>query len=64
MGAAGSALQRAVAGNCAQTAGHPRLAMRPLPPARPPRSFDGAVKLKAICVIGGSGGSAPSKMRA
>ncbi|WIA37737.1 hypothetical protein OEZ86_014615 [Tetradesmus obliquus] len=26
--------------------------------------FDGAVKLKAICVIGGSGGSAPSKMRA
>lgn len=26
--------------------------------------FDGAVKLKAICIIGGGGGTAPNKMRA
>lgn len=25
--------------------------------------FDGAVKLKAVCVIGGPGGRAPTKMR-
>jgi hypothetical protein len=42
---------------------HNRHTARPLHCPAPPR-FDGAVKLKAICIIGGSGGTAPNKMRA
>lgn len=49
--------------NCHCTPPPMSMPTRPPPPPRC-RRFDGAVKLKAISIIGGGAGSAPARMKA